>query len=102
MKKSRAADTKGRLTPKAWSAWTPSAAALGYDPETMSAPQLCAFGRAQGAREIRRLALRYGIPIKYEHFITQKLAMLNVEEEIPQELYDEIAALFVKIEREQS
>lgn len=69
------------------------AAALSYDPALMEAPMVAAISRGELAKSFRRIARRYGIPIKTDENLAKSLLLLGENKEIPEELYAEVAEL---------
>jgi flagellar biosynthetic protein FlhB len=70
---------------------TEIAVALRYDAETMDAPQVVASGRRLQAHKIRQIARRHGVPIVRNVPLARALVQLELEEEIPAELYEGVA-----------
>jgi flagellar biosynthesis protein len=75
------------------------ASALGYDPLKDSAPRVLAKGRGQVAQNIIDLAIANGIPIQEDPILTAALSTIDVNEEIPPELYAVVAEVFAYIYR---
>jgi flagellar biosynthesis protein len=73
------------------------AAALGYDPEKADAPKLLAKGRGELADRIIALAKKHDIPIREDRDLVAVLSKLDLNQEIPPELYQTIAELLVFI-----
>ncbi len=73
------------------------AAALGYDPEKTDAPKLLAKGRGELADRIIALAKKHDIPIREDRDLVAVLSKLDLNQEIPPELYQTIAELLVFI-----
>ena len=75
------------------------AVALHYNPSQGRAPEINALGMSQGARDIKKIARRYAIPL-YEHLrLAEKLARCPADSTIPEELFDEVAKIFVSLDR---
>lgn len=74
------------------------AAALRYDPAQEGAPRLVAKGEGWIAEEIRRIAKRKDIPIVRDVSLAHALNELEVDTEVPQELYDAVAELLKWVE----
>ncbi|PIE18817.1 MAG: EscU/YscU/HrcU family type III secretion system export apparatus switch protein [Proteobacteria bacterium] len=70
---------------------TEIAVALRYDAESMDAPQVVASGRRLQAHRIRQIARRHGVPIVRNVPLARALIELELEEEIPTELYEAVA-----------
>lgn len=73
------------------------ALALGYKPEEQNAPKLLAKGKGQIAEKIIELAKTKGIPIKKDDDLIKVLYKLDIDEEIPPELYEAVAELLAFI-----
>lgn len=67
------------------------AVALRYDEQTMEAPQVIASGRRLIAARIRRIAQQHGVPIIRNVPLARALVDLEIDEEIPPELYETVA-----------
>ncbi|MCK5798226.1 MAG: EscU/YscU/HrcU family type III secretion system export apparatus switch protein [Deltaproteobacteria bacterium] len=70
---------------------TEIAVALRYDVEEMEAPQVIASGRRLQAHRIRQIARRHGVPIVRNVALARALVELDLEEEIPGDLYEAVA-----------
>jgi len=73
------------------------ALALGYKPEDQNAPKLLAKGKGLIAEKIIELAKTKGIPIKKDDDLIKVLYKLDIDEEIPPELYEAVAELLAFI-----
>ena len=74
------------------------AAALGYDADNPeAAPKLVAKGKGELADRIIELAKQHNIPIREDRDLVEVLAKLDLEQEIPPELYRTIAELLAFI-----
>ena len=71
------------------------AAALRYDPEAGGAPRIVAAGAGEIARRIVELAAEQGIPVHEEPALAEALARLELEQEIPPELFVAVAEVLV-------
>ncbi len=69
------------------------AVALGWDEENMAAPQLVAKGEGALARRIIEEAHREGIPVLRDAPLARSLHEHDIGEEIPEALYDAVAAI---------
>jgi len=69
------------------------AAALKYDSKRDSAPRVTARGRGAIAEKIIGLAKKHGVPIKEDPVLTQILSRLDIDEQIPPELYKAVAEI---------
>ncbi|THB80063.1 MAG: flagellar biosynthesis protein FlhB [Desulfobacteraceae bacterium] len=69
------------------------AVALKYDREKDDAPRVKAKGKGPVAEKIIELARKHDIPIKDDPDLIEVLARLDLEEEIPSEIYVAVAEL---------
>lgn|GEM_PF-884925 len=76
-----------------------AAAAIGYNPDRDAAPRLLARGKGELADRIIALAREHNIPIKEDGDLIAVLAQLDLNREIPPELYRTIAELLVWVYR---
>lgn len=67
------------------------AVALKYDKAAMSAPIVVAKGADFIAKQIRELALKSDVPIMRDVPLARALYEINVDEEVPEEMYETIA-----------
>lgn len=77
----------------------PMAAAISYDPEKDNAPRLTARGRGFVAERIIELARDHNIPIQKDPSLVEILSRLDIDSEIPPELYRAIAEILAFIYR---
>ena len=75
------------------------AAALGYDPDLDEAPRLLAKGVGELADRIIQLAREHDIPIREDRDLVAVLARLDLDREIPPELYRAVAELLAFVYR---
>lgn len=68
-----------------------TAIALQYDPESDEAPRVIATGRGEIADKILQIAQANQIPIREDPILAQALSLVDLEEEIPSELYAVVA-----------
>ncbi|MCD4675583.1 MAG: EscU/YscU/HrcU family type III secretion system export apparatus switch protein [Desulfobacula sp.] len=73
--------------------YTKKAVALKYDRETASAPKVIAKGKGNVAQKIIELAKKHDIPIKDDPDLIEVLSSLEIDEEIPAEIYVAVAEL---------
>jgi flagellar biosynthesis protein len=73
------------------------AVALAYDAPKDRAPRVSAKGSGLIAEKILQLANKHGIPIHEDPELVELLSNLDVEEEIPPELYVAIAEILAFI-----
>lgn len=80
------------------------AVAIKYDKEKGKAPRVVAKGMRVHAEKIKELAKQYGIPILRNVPLAQALNKLEIDEEVPEELYEavaEVLAFVFKLKEEQ-
>jgi len=73
------------------------AAALKYDREKDQAPKLVAKGKGHLAEKIIELARKAGVPLKSDPALVQILCRLDMDEQIPGELYRAVAEILAFI-----
>lgn len=76
-----------------------AAVALKYDRESMPAPRIVAKGRGLVAERLIGLARQNGVPIVEDKLLVNMLDSLNVNQEIPGELYQVVAEILVAVYR---
>ncbi len=69
------------------------AVALRYDRQKEDAPKVVAKGQGKIAEKIIELALKHDIPIKDDPDLIEVLSSLEIDEEIPSEIYVAVAEL---------
>ncbi len=69
------------------------AVALKYEPGKDEAPRVVAKGRGRLAELILELAKKHGIPIKEDSELLEQLYRLEVESQVPPELYEAVAVV---------
>jgi flagellar biosynthesis protein len=74
-----------------------TAAAIGYDAESDSAPRLLAKGQGDLAERIIAVAKQHNIPIREDRNLVALLSQLNLNQEIPSELYRTVAEILTFI-----
>jgi len=67
------------------------AVALKYDPEHQATPVLVAKGRGLLADKIVAKASEHGVPIQEDASLVEVLSQLDIDQEIPPELYTLVA-----------
>ncbi len=72
---------------------SPEAAALQYDIESDNAPVVIAKGKGEIARQIIQTAEEHDIPLQEDEDLVKVLLQLELEEEIPEELYSAVAEI---------
>lgn len=73
------------------------AVALSYDPTTESAPKVIAKGKGKIAENILEKAEAHNIPIQEDPSMLEILGQLNIDESIPEELYQAVSEVFAYI-----
>ncbi len=76
-----------------------SATALAYDPQADNAPRVVASGRGKSAEKILALAREHNVPVYEDAELTAALALINLDEEIPPELYLVVAEVLAYLYR---
>ncbi len=71
------------------------AVALRYDEESEHAPRVVAKGSNETAEQIIQLAKKHGIAVREDEDLVQLLSRLELNVEIPQELYQVMAEVLV-------
>jgi len=69
------------------------AVALKYDRKKDGAPKVTAKGKGKVAEKIIELAKKYDIPIKDDPDLIEVLSSLDINQEIPSEIYAAVAEL---------
>jgi flagellar biosynthesis protein len=75
------------------------AVALRYDRTQNGAPRVVAKGRGQAAENIIALAREHGVPLHEDSNLAATLSALDIETEIPPELYRAVAEVLAFIYR---
>ena len=70
------------------------AAALRYDSTKEKAPRVVAKGSSEVAKNIIRIAEENEIPIKKDEDLIELLSKVELDKEVPEELYKAVAAVF--------
>lgn len=70
------------------------AVALHYDNENNPAPKVTAKGEGYVAEQIIKRAEEACVPIQKDPSLVELLAQLNINEKIPEELYQAVAEVF--------
>lgn len=78
---------------------SPKAVALKYDGKTDKAPKVIARGRGDIAEKIIDIAKAYNVPLYEDKNLIQILEALDLETEIPPELYRAVAEVLAFIYR---
>ena len=75
------------------------AAALRYEPKQDRAPKLIAKGQGALAEKLIELARQHDIPIRQDKNLLQILSRLDLNEEIPSQVYQVVAEILAFIYR---
>ena len=78
---------------------TPKAVALTYHQEKDRAPRVVARGRGEVAEKIMDIARAHNVPLYEDQNLVQVLEALDIETEIPPELYRAVAEVLAFIYR---
>jgi len=81
------------------------AVALSYDPDSSDAPKVVAKGKGQIAENILARAEEHNVPIQEDPTLLELLGQLELNETIPEQLYQAVSEVFAYIyhlDREQS
>jgi len=78
---------------------TPKAVALKYDKDKDHAPKVIARGRGEIAEKILEIAKTHNLPLYEDKNLVQILEALELETEIPPELYRAVAEVLAFIYR---
>lgn len=70
------------------------AVALKYDASSSSAPKVTAKGEGFTAENIIKIAKLHDVPIKKDEDLVELLSKLDVDKEVPAEMYKAIAEVF--------
>ncbi len=73
------------------------AVAIKYEKDKDSAPKVVAKGKNLIARKIEQIAKEHNIYVKKDEVLADELYRLNINEEIPEELYEAVAKILVFI-----
>ena len=76
-----------------------TAVAINYDKTVMAAPKLVAKGSGIIAERLIEMARENGIPIVEDKVLVETLDQLNVNQQIPAELYQVVAEILVSVYR---
>ncbi len=78
---------------------SPKAVALKYDGKTDQAPRVVAKGRGNIAQKIMDVAKEHQVPLCEDKNLVQVLEALDLETEIPAELYRAVAEVLALVYR---
>ncbi|MDR0306626.1 MAG: EscU/YscU/HrcU family type III secretion system export apparatus switch protein [Chitinispirillales bacterium] len=74
-----------------------SAVALRYNEEEDRAPKVVAKGFGLNAEKIRELAVKSGVPVKKDDALVELLAQIDIDREIPPQLYAAVAEVLALV-----
>jgi flagellar biosynthesis protein len=75
------------------------AIALQYDAEKQQAPKITAKGKGLIAENILEKAKEHNIPVQEDHNLVELLGNLDINEAVPEELYQAVAEVFAFLYR---
>ena len=75
------------------------AAALKYDSKINNAPNVVAKGKGDIAKNIIKIAQENNLPIKKDEDLIELLSQVEIDKEIPPEMYKAVAEIFSFIYR---
>ncbi|KQL35499.1 EscU/YscU/HrcU family type III secretion system export apparatus switch protein [Psychrobacillus sp. FJAT-21963] len=75
------------------------AVALGYKPGIIDAPTIIAKGKGKIADNILMKAKEHNVPIQEDRSLVELLGQLDINQSIPDELYQAVAEVFAFIYR---
>lgn len=78
------------------------AVALKYDKETNTAPKVVASGKGELAQRIIQKAKEYNVPIFSNPELASSLIDLDLDKEIPSQLYQAVADVFIWLMKNES
>jgi flagellar biosynthesis protein len=70
------------------------AVALKYDKDKDNAPKIKAKGKGEVAKNIIKIAEKYNLPIKKDEDLVELLSKVEIDKDIPQNLYKAVAEVF--------
>ncbi|WP_251548871.1 EscU/YscU/HrcU family type III secretion system export apparatus switch protein [Neobacillus muris] len=76
---------------------TLQAVALSYDAQTHDAPKVTAKGNGELASKIIEAAKEHNVPIQEDPSLVELLSRLQINEVIPEQLYQAVAEIFAFI-----
>jgi len=71
------------------------AVALKYDMKKDKAPKVIAKGKGETAKNIIKIAKKKGIPIQEDKDLVEMLSKIELDREIPPNLYKAVAEVFI-------
>ncbi|MGE5676369.1 MAG: EscU/YscU/HrcU family type III secretion system export apparatus switch protein [Mycobacterium leprae] len=79
-----------------------TAVALGYEPESGSAPRVLAAGQGELAEALLALAAKHHVPVQTNGPLAEALVKLQIGREIPPELYAAVAEVLAFLWRQEA
>ena len=76
-----------------------TAVGLGYSVNSDSAPKIAVKGENFDADEIVRIAERFGVPVIRRGALAQALKSLEVDDNIPTELFEAVALVIAQVDK---
>lgn len=73
------------------------AVALSYNPNQADAPKVVAKGKGKIAENILAKAEEHNVPIQEDPSLLELLGQLDIEESIPEELYQAVSEVFAYV-----
>lgn len=70
------------------------AVVLKYNENKDDAPRIMAKGKGEVAKNIIKIAEKYDLPIKKDEDLVELLSKVEIDKEIPQNLYKAVAEVF--------
>ncbi|MEA1914235.1 MAG: FlhB-like flagellar biosynthesis protein [Campylobacterota bacterium] len=70
------------------------AVALSYDDQSNSAPKVVASGKGEIAKNIIKIAQDNDLPIRKDEDLVELLSKLDIDKEIPPNMYKAVAEIF--------
>ncbi len=77
----------------------PEAVAIRYDRERENAPRVVAKGRGTIAQQLMAIAKKHAVPVYQNQTVTQLLMAVELDREIPPELYQAVANVLAYVYR---
>jgi flagellar biosynthesis protein len=75
------------------------AVAIRYDPTQDTAPKVVAKGKGRTADQIIELARKNAVPVRQDANLVQVLSRLGLDQEIPPQVYQAVAAILAFLHR---
>ena len=76
-----------------------NAIGLGYSPNIDSSPSIAVKGEHLEADQIVRLAKRFGVPVVEKKELAKALRALNVDDNVPSELFEAVALIIAQVDK---